>query len=95
MYALTFHDLETALNASERSEQALIDLQIDRGLLRELMVAHMSQANSKALLEQASQHNRYSGLFQLTEDEPLLTEDKPVSVHHMNLEGLIKKGAMK
>lgn len=50
MKAQTISDLEKALALSEASEQALIDLQIDRALLRLLLINTKSRCNGEKLI---------------------------------------------
>ncbi|QZA70478.1 hypothetical protein AH03_68 [Erwinia phage AH03] len=45
MKALTIQDIEAAVFISERSDQTLIDLQVDRALIRELLNSHFHYQN--------------------------------------------------
>lgn len=103
MYALTIQDLQTALNASERSNQTLVDLQIDRALLRVLLTGAIQNENAQKLYASAQRSN---GLFELIDCDPLpsysdtdkieITPDcGPNSHAHMTLSQLIARGAAK
>lgn len=103
MYALTIHDLQTALAASERSDKTLVDLQIDRCLLRMLLTSAIQHEQAQKLYASAQGQN---GLFQLIDCDPLPSysdgektqqtpESGPNSVHHNTLSELIRQGAAK